>query len=164
MLTCEDIYFRKELILRFPTPLSLQHTTNGLGTCKSFLERSKVNRCLCRLPDSITGTIKNVLVNNILKSKKYSGNLVFSFFRYIKVFSFQMRLSFVFFGENIIGAIQEFSEMVTHFSKLFHSQRKKRDILPMYRSGSKNDLRKIYIAYKNVKSFLDDVIFLEKKS
>jgi hypothetical protein len=136
--------------------------TNDAIMSKSFLERSEVNRCLCRLPHSITDMIKDVLVRNISNTKKYTGSLVFNFFRYLEVFAFQARLYFVFFGENIIDAVQEFSLMVAHFSKLFHDQRKKRYLLPMYRCDSKKDLRKTFIQYRNVKSSLDDVFFLEK--
>lgn len=128
---------KQELVNRFPRRVYGFNMDN---------EQSELQRCLYHLPEQFTTQLKFELEKEILKIPHYSGNLVFLFFRYLDLFAFQTKLPSVFFGKRLLQEMDRFNYIVGHFMKVFHYQKKMRDLLPMYRDNGKSDLKKKSIA------------------
>jgi hypothetical protein len=111
---------------------------------------SEFQRCLFHLPDSFIRRLRIEFEKRIMDLKIYNGNLVFLFLRYLDLFAYQTKLLNLFFGANIIAEISTFNMVCVHFFKNFQKQRKKIDLLPIFRTDKKYYLKKDYIEYQIV--------------
>jgi hypothetical protein len=158
LLMTNSTIMRQELVNRFPRKVY------GYRLCYELeLECSELQRCLKHLPEPFTQQIRIQLEKEIMQISRYSGKLVFLFFRYIDIFAYQSKLPNICFGKHMFDDISRFNTVVSHFTFLFHKQRKVRDILPMCRAGKKRDLKKDSFDFFMVhKSFKEISVFIKE--
>lgn len=158
LLMTNSTIMRQELVNRFPRKV------HGHRLCYELeLERSELQRCLKHLPEPFTRQIRIQLEKEIMEISRYSGMLVFLFFRYIDIFAYQSKLPNICFGEHMFYDVSCFNTVASHFTFLFHKQRKVRDILPMCRAWKKRDLKKDSFDFFMVhKSFKEISVFIKE--
>ena len=155
LLTNSNV-MRQELVNRFPRKVYGYELES---------ERSELQRCLTHLPEPFTRQIRIQLEKEIMEISRYSGKLVFLFFRYIDIFAYQSKQPNIFFGRNLFDDVSRFNTVASHFTFLFHKQRKVRDLLPMCRARRKRDLKKdsfdffiVHKSFKEISVFIKDYI------
>jgi hypothetical protein len=161
LLTYNSARARHELSSRFPRSLFSGLLTEFRSQELFGLKDqhiSEVHRCLCRLPPLVTDMILNRLGDEMLLCRRYGSDCVFYMLRFFDVFAFQITQRVIFFANPKVREqkLSLFLKMAAWFFKLFHRQRKIRDMMPMYRCEMKRDLKKgNIITFEVVKSCFD---------
>lgn len=162
LLMTNSVIMKQELVNRFPAKIYdyYQQGENDIVT-----ERSEVQRCLNHLPEPFIAQLRIQLEREILDISRYSGKLVFLFFRYIDLFAYQCKQPNIYFGRIHTDQVSRFNNVACHFTFLFHKQRKVRDLLPMCRTGRKRDLKKesldffiVHKSFREISNYIKDHI------